>query len=198
MMNFVRDLMINAKNCRRIHQDVTIAAAIPMLGYGPDGRLADGGALNHTELLVLDKGDFVVGTLSATEIVRNMDPIFHSQQGTENIAHTAASGLTPALLKSLTQNSPLRCESFELICQHVLDLKVKDCMLPPTSNDSVLADDLLEDAIHKLAKGANQSLIVTSEEEIVGILRLSDVFQELNQEYEKSSRYSPGTNNFGD
>ena len=197
-MNFVRDLMIYATNCRRIHQDATIGAAILMLEDGHGGPIADGGGLNHAELLVLNKDDLIVGKLSAREIVRNMDPIFHSQQGAENMAYTAASGLTSALLKSLAQNSPLRCESFELICQHVLNLKVKDCMLPPTSNESVLETDLLEDAIHKLAMGAHQSLLVTSAEKIVGILRLSDVFQQLNQERENSNRYSSGTNKIGD
>ena len=197
-MNFVRDLMINATNCRRIHLDVSIAAAILMLEDKNDGSLADEGGLNYAELLVLSKDEFVVGKLSAAEIVRNMDPIFHSQQRGENMAHTAASGLTPTLLKSLTQNSRLRCESFELICQHVLNLKVEDCMLSAASNEFVLESDLLEDAIHKLAMGAHQSLLVKSEERIVGLLRLSDVFRQLNQQRGISDQYSPKNNNFGD
>ncbi len=196
-MNFVRDLMTYATNCRRIHLDVSIRAAILMLEDKNDGSLADEGGLNYAELLVLSKDETVVGKLSAAEIVRNMDPIFHSQRCGENMVHTAASGLTPTLLKSLTQNSPLRCESFELICQHVLNLKVEDCMLSAASNEFVLESDLLEDAIHKLAMGAHQSLLVTSEEGIVGILRLSDVFQQLNQERAKSHRYSPRSNNIG-
>ena len=196
-MNFVRDLMINATNCRRIHLDVSIGAAILMLEDKNDGSLADEGGLNYAELLVLSKDEFVVGKLSAAEIVRNMDPIFHSQRCGENMAHTAASGLTPTLLKSLTQNSPLRCESFELICQHVLNLKVEDCMLSAASNEFVLESDLLEDAIHKLAMGAHQSLLVKSEERIVGLLRLSDVFRQLSQQRGISDQYSPQNNNFG-
>ncbi len=197
-MNFVRDLMTYATNCRRIHLDVSIGAAILMLEDKNDGSLADEGGLNYAELLVLSKDETVVGKLSAAEIVRNMDPIFHSQRCGENMAHTAASGLTPTLLKSLTQNSPLRCESFELICQHVLNLKVEDCMLPSTSNEIVLESDLLEDAIHKLAMGAYQSLLVKSEEKIVGLLRLSDVYRQLNQQRAISDQYSPRNNNFGD
>jgi len=169
-----------------------------MLEDGHGGSIADGGGLNHAELLVLNKDDVVVGRLSASEIVRNMDPIFHSQQGAENMAYTAASGLTPALLKSLTHNSPLRYESFEQICQHVLNLRVNDCFLPPTTNETVLESDLLEDAIHKLAMGAHQSLFVKSAEKILGILRLADVFQQLIQEREKSDPTSPRTNNIGD
>jgi len=196
-MNFVRDLMISAAKCGRIHQDATIGAAILMLENDHNGPFAGGEVLNQAALLVLDEDSLVVGKFSPAEIVRNMDPIYHSQQGAETIAHTAASGLTPALLKSLTQNSPLRCESFEHICQNVLNLKVKDCMVPPQSNECVLESDRLEEAIHKLAIGAHQSLLVTSKQRIVGILRLSDVFQQLIQERANSNRYGLQTNNLG-
>ncbi len=196
-MNFVRDLMVSATKCGRIHQDVTIGAAILMLDHGHNGPFAGGELLNHAALLVLNKDNLVVGKFSPTEIVRNMDPIYHSQQGAETIAHTAGSGLTPALLKSLTQNSPLRCESFEQICRNVLNLKVKDCMVLPQRNQCVLESDRLEEAIHKLATGAHQSLLVTSEERIVGILRLSDVFQQLTQERANSNRSWLQTNDLG-
>lgn len=197
-MDFVRDLMVSASRCGHIRQEVTIGAAIPMLESGYDGTSAGEEALNHTTLLVLNNDNSVVGKLSPTEIVRNMDRIYHSQQGDENIAHTAASGLTPALLKSLTQNSPLRCESFERICQYVFNLRVVDCMVPPQNNQCVLESDRLEVAIHKLAIGAHQSLLVTSEERIVGILKLSDVFKQLTQERADTNRHWLQANNLGD
>ena len=196
-MNFVRDLMVSAPNCGHIHQDATIGAAILMLEQGHTQTFAGGEVVNHAALLVIDKENLVLGKFSPTEIVRNMDPIYHSQQGAESIAHTAGSGLTPALLKSLTQNSPLRCESFRQICQNVLNLKVKDCMVLPQSNECVLESDRLEEAIHKLAMGAHQSLLVTSEERIVGILRLFDVYQALTQKHARSNRYGLKTNDFG-
>ena len=180
-MNLVPDLMLTAAKCDRIHQDMSIREAILILERSHDVRRASGEALNYGAMLVLNNDNVVVGKLSPTEIVMNMDPIYHGQQGPEPIAHTAAAGLTPALLKSLTRNSPFRCESFEHICQNVLNLKVKDCMSPTKSNECVLESETLEEAIHKLAKGSNQSLLVTSGENIVGILRLSDVFQQLTQ-----------------
>ncbi len=193
-MNFVRELMVTAAKCGCIHQDVTIREAILMLQRGHDGPHAGGEALKYGALLVLNNDNLVVGKLSPTEIVINMDPIYHSQQGPEPIAHTATAGLTPALLKSLTRNSPSRCESFEHICQSVLILKVKDCMSPTHSNGCVLESETLEEAIHKLAKSSNQSLLVTSEVKIVGILRLSDVFQQLAQESKDPNPHGMQTN----
>lgn len=196
-MNFVRDLMISATKCGHIRQDVSLGVAILMLERGHDGPSAGGETLDHAALLVLNKDNLVVGKLSPTEIVRNMDRIYHSQQGDENIAHTAASGLTPALLKSLTQNSPLRCETFEEICQHAFDLRVKDCMTPPQDNQCVLESDRLEVAIHKLAIGAHQTLLVISKERIIGILKLSDVFQQLIHQRANSDRHWLRTDDLG-
>ena len=196
-MNIVRDLMVTAAKCGRIHQDLTILEALLMLEGGREGPGGGEVVLNYGALLVLNKDNLVVGTLGPTEIVMNMDPTYHSQQGSEPIAHTAAAGFTPSLLKSLTQGSPSRCESFEQICQNVLNLKVKDCMSPPQSNECVLESATLEEAIHKLARGNHQSLLVTSGERIVGILRLIDVFQQLAQGRRDPNPYGTQTNNLG-
>ena len=181
-MNFVRDLMVTAAECGHIHEDATIGEAILMLERGQNGPRTRGEALNYGALLVLNKDNLVVGKLSPAEIVKNMDPIYHSQQGPEAIAHTATAGLSPALLKSLMQDSPSRYESFEQICQNVLNLKVKDCMSPPQNNECVLESETLEEAIHKLAIGNHRSLLVTWGEKIVGMLSLIDVLEQLAQE----------------
>ena len=196
-MNFVRELMVTAAKCGRIHQDVTIREAIQMLERGHDGPRAGGEALKYGALLVFNNDNLVVGKLSPTEIVINMDPIYHSQQGPEPIAHTATAGLTPALLKSLTEDMPSRCESFEQICQNVLNLTVKDCMSPPQSNECVLGSETPEGAIHKFATGNHQSLMVTSGERIVGILRLSNVFEQLAQQRRDPNPYGVRTNQLG-
>ena len=187
-MNFVRELMLTSAKCGHISQDVTIRDAMPMLERSYDGPRDGGELLNYGALLVLNKDNVVAGILSPTEIVMSMDPNYHSR-GPDPIAHTATAGLTPALLKSLTQDLPSRRELFEQICQHVLDLKVKDCMCTPRGSGCVQESETLEDAIHKFAMGNHQSLLVTSGEKIVGILWLSDVFQQLTQGLSKLNSY---------
>jgi CBS domain-containing protein len=48
-----------------------------------------------------------------------------------------------------------------------------------TEGEYVREDATLDEAIHQLVIGHHQSLLVTRGEEIVGILRLSDVFREI-------------------
>jgi CBS domain-containing protein len=53
-------------------------------------------------------------------------------------------------------------------------------MYTPTEGEYVPKDAALDQAIHQLVVGHHQSLLVTGEgREIVGILRLTDVFQEV-------------------
>ena len=79
----------------------------------------------------------------------------------------------------------------------MLNPKVKDCMSPTQSNECVLESETLEEAIHQLARGNHQSLLVTSGERIVGILRLIDVFQQLAQERRGPNPYGTQTNKLG-
>ena len=54
-------------------------------------------------------------------------------------------------------------------------------MYTPTEGEYIEENTSLDAAIHQLVMGARQSLLVTREEEIVGILRLTDVFGEVFQ-----------------
>ena len=56
---------------------------------------------------------------------------------------------------------------------------VKDIMYTPTEGEYVEEKASLGEAIHQLVMGHHQSLLVTKEDEIVGILRLVDVFKEI-------------------
>ena len=178
-MKIVRDLMVTVSKCDCIHQGVTIRDAILTLERGQNGPHAGEDGFTNGVWLVLNNDSLVVGKLSPTDIVMNMDPIYRSQQGPQAIAHTATAGLSPALLKSLTENSPSWSKSFGQACQNVLNLRVKDCMRPPRDNECVTESETLEEAIHKLTADRLQSLLVTSGDRIVGILRLADVFQQL-------------------
>ena len=128
---------------------------------------------------MLDDDRRVVDKLGHTDIVLNLDPRYQNHENSETIAHTSTAGLSPALLRSLVQWDSLWNESFEQRCQKVLNLKVKDCMCTSANDERVLESDLLEVAIHKLATGRHQSLLVTGADGVVGILRLTDVFEQI-------------------
>jgi CBS domain containing-hemolysin-like protein len=52
-------------------------------------------------------------------------------------------------------------------------------MCAASNDECVLENELLEVAMHKLATGRHQSLLVTRDDGVVGILRLTDVFEQI-------------------
>jgi len=62
------------------------------------------------------------------------------------------------------------------ICGKAGEKRVMDFMYAPTEGEYVSLEATLDEAIHQLVLGQHQSLLVTQNNEIVGILRLTDVF----------------------
>lgn len=178
-MKTVKDLMVPAVECGSVHQDLTVCEAILTFKSAQGEQVSNWGFFKGGALLVRSKDNRVVGKLGGSDIVMNMDPAYRTREDSQAIAHTSTVGLSPALLKSLIQDFAIWGESFEQRCQELLNLKVKDCMCLPGSNVSVLESDLLEVAIHKLATGRHQTLLVTGGNLVVGLLSLIDVFDQL-------------------
>jgi predicted transcriptional regulator len=90
-------------------------------------------------------------------------------------------GFSPQFLKSMLEQYALWDKPIEVICGKAANLTVKDFMYTPTEGEYVKENAYLGEAIHQLVMGHHQSLLVTREEEIVGILRLTDVFKHIFQ-----------------
>jgi predicted transcriptional regulator len=58
-------------------------------------------------------------------------------------------------------------------------VKVGDLVATPLEGEIIDSEDTLNKAVHQIIVGHNQSLIVKSGGKIVGILRLTDVFDEI-------------------
>ena len=180
-MNIVKDLMVPVGHCGTVHQDMTVRQAIRTLKEAQDKQRASRGAFRYRVLLVLDDDNRVVGKLGHFEIVMNMDPIYRSLEYSGEIVHTSTAGLSQTLLKSLLRWDSLSNESFEQRCPRVLNLKVKSCMCIAMTDECVLETDSLEVAIHKLTIYRQQSLLVMGLGGIAGILRLTDIFEQIAQ-----------------
>ena len=87
-------------------------------------------------------------------------------------------------IKSMLEKFDL-CElPFKDMCINAGDRTVKDCMYTPSEGEYIEEDASLCEAIHMLIMGHHQSLLVIREGEIIGILRLADVFKDIYQTME--------------
>jgi CBS-domain-containing membrane protein len=85
-------------------------------------------------------------------------------------------GFTKQFMKSIMEDYHLFANPLEDICRKAGEQNVKKFMRKPTEGEYISAEATLDEAIHLLIMGNHQSLLVTRDESIVGILRLTDVF----------------------
>ncbi|UCF95524.1 MAG: CBS domain-containing protein [Desulfobacterales bacterium] len=127
----------------------------------------------HRAILVLDKTGKVVGKLSQLDVLRALEPKYEDMLDRKGLHRF---GFTKEFMKSMLKDYHLFDRPFEDICHKAGAQNVKKFMYTPSEGEYVAETASLDEAIHQFVMGHHQSLLVTRGEDIVGILRLTDVF----------------------
>lgn len=167
----VKDLMVPLSEYATVHDDATLYEAVVSLEKAQEEF--DHMRYRHRAVLVLDKKNRVIGKLSQLDVLKALEPKYNDMlQG--NGLHRF--GFTKSFMQSMLKDYHLFENPMKDICQKAGRQNVKNFMYTPTEGEYVAAKATLDEAIHQLVLGHHQSLLVTEESEIIGILRLSDVF----------------------
>jgi CBS domain-containing protein len=128
---------------------------------------------SHRAVLILDKNQRVVGKLSQMDFLCALEP---SDANLDQIRKFKRFGFTRKAValqqEEYLKNSPPILDVYSKAAQ----LKVADYMQRPTEGEYVDENASLDMALHQLTAGSNLSLLVTKDADIVGVLRLADVF----------------------
>ena len=126
---------------------------------------------HHRAILVRNAQDKIVGKVSQLDLLKALEPKYSRMVDVDALSRT---GYGMNYIESLAGfwRKPL-----DDICRKAAAVKVKEFMYTPDDGEYVRADAELNDAIHRLIAGKHQSLLVTRDDEIVGVLRLADVFK---------------------
>ncbi len=170
----VRDLMIPLEDYATVSEDADLYAAIQALEEARERYRQH--PYRHRAVLVYNAERRIVGKLSQIDIVRCLEPKYEAIEKTEQLARF---GFGPDYMRRMIQEYGLWKSPLEDVCKTAADYRVKDVMHTPGQGECVAAEASLAEAIHQLILGNHQSLLVTRGEEIVGILRLSDVFNKI-------------------
>ena len=125
---------------------------------------------------MLDKNGSVVGKLSQLDVLRALEPKYRDMIQGEG-SHRF--GFTKSFMKSMLEDYNLFAKPLDDICRKAGEQNVKIFMSTLTEGEYVSEDATLDVAIHQFIMGHHQSLLVTDDGKIVGILRLTDVFAAL-------------------
>lgn len=176
MKKTVKDLMVPLHEYATVSENATLFEAVMALEKAQSEF--DQHRYRHRAILILGEGGNVVGKVSQLDILRALEPKY-GEMG--NQIPLTRFGYSPEFMKSLLEKFSLWETPINEICKKSAGLKVTAFMYVPTEGEYVPEHASLTEAIHLLVMGHHQSLLVTKDEKIVGILRLTDVFREITQ-----------------
>ena len=172
----VEELIVPLEEYATVGKDATLYDAVIALEKTQENF--DKNRYLHRAILVLDEDGNVLGKVSQLDALRVLEPKYLDMG---DMRHLSRTGFSANFIKSLMEKYAL-CEiSFNEMCRRAANLKVTDFMSNPTETEYIEADAPLCEAIHMLVMGCHQSLLVTRDDKVVGILRLTDVFHKIFQ-----------------
>ena len=168
----VKDVMVPVSEYATVSNEATLYDAILALEKAQEEF--DQNRYRHRAVLVYDKNDKIIGKVSQIDILRALEPKYE-QIGIPRSRYP----FTPNFMKSLFTQFDLLNKPLDDICKKAGQKRVKEFMGGVEEGELVEEETSLNEAIHMLVVGHLQSVLVAREDEIIGILRLTDAFNEV-------------------
>jgi len=177
----VKNLMVPLDEYATVRDDASLYEAVKSLEKAQKDFNRERYLYLHRAILVYNKNKKIIGKISQLDVLKALEPRYRDMGDFSAISRA---GLSVEFIKSIVSRYDLHQRSFTEACITASELRVKDIMYTPGSDEYVEENDSLGNAIHHLIMGHHQSLLVTRDKDIVGILRLTDVFDEVFQRME--------------
>ena len=170
----VKELMVPLEEYATVRQEATLREAI--LALEKAQMTLDPSQYKHRAILVLDESGKVVSKITMKNILIALEPNYGKVEG---MGVLERSGYSPDLIQSMLVDIALWTEPLQFFRERATKLKVGDFIQAPSEDEYIDDNATLGEAIHQLMVQPYHSLLVTSGDRVVGILRLSDVFTKI-------------------
>ncbi len=172
----VEELMIPLSEYATVSEGATMKDAIDALEKAQ--AAFDANQYQHRAVLVYNEDNYIVGKVSQLDIIRALEPKYDQMTDSKSGFHRF--GFSTQFMKSMIDQFDLWETRLEKLAEKAANMIVKDFMYQPSEGEFVNKKASLDEAIHQLVMGHHQSLLVVSSRQIVGILRLVDIFKEIS------------------
>ncbi len=167
----VKDLMVPISEYATVPEAATLFEAVLALEKAQEQ--CQQSRYSHRAVLILDKNKRVIGKLSQMDFLCALEP---RDADLDQIRKFNQFGFTRKAV-ALQQEEYLKKSPPILdVYSTAAKLKVTDFMQRPAEGEYVDENTSVDMTLHQLTAGSNLSLLVTRGKEIVGVLRLVDVF----------------------
>jgi CBS domain-containing protein len=168
----VKDLMVPISEYASVTVGTTLLDALRDLERAQEAYTVS--KYQHRAILVLDDQGKVVGKISQLRALKAIQPELEVTEELDEMRRFKFSESYLAELRDLHRFRGKIISSDTL--REAAGKKVEEFMQTPTPGEYVSEECNLDTAIQRLVAGAHMSLLVTRNERIVGVLRISDVF----------------------
>ncbi len=170
----VKELMIPLENYASVHLSSTLLEAAIEMRKSQD-KLATG-MQPIRAVLVVDDDNNIVGKVGHLAFLKALEPKYNKIIDFEKLTRA---GVSTALISSISDNLRLWDEDLKSIFKRAGTIKVKDAM--NSISESIDENASVTEAIHQIIVLQSLSLLVKRGANVVGILRLSDLYNEVEQ-----------------
>lgn len=168
----ISEIMVPLSEYATVSEDATLYEAVRELEAAQKNFQES--PYKHRAVLVYDKNKKIIGKLGQLDVLKALEPKYYEMQGREGMK---SFGFSKNFMKSMLDHLSLLDGAMVNICRKAGETKVVNFVVKPGEGEFVDIDASIDEAIHQLVLGQHQSLLVTEKSgDIVGILRLTDVF----------------------
>ena len=167
----VKDLVVPLSEYATVSEDASLYEAVLALELAQEEF--DHTKYRHRGILVLDKSGHVVGKIGQLDVLRALEPKYSDIQDNSEFARL---GFTKKFMQTMLESYHLWAAPLRDVCAKADNIPVSDFIQVLSEGEYVAEDATIDEAIHQLVMGHHQSLLVTRDKTITGILRLTDVF----------------------
>ncbi|MCB2231486.1 hypothetical protein KQH82_12280 [bacterium] len=170
----VQDIMVPLDACAVVSEEATFGDIFLALEEAqqhiPPGRPP------YQTVLVTDRRRRVVGKIGQLSLLRALEPKFNVLADLEAVP---GAGVNEQFLSSIMDHYEFYQDRLSELCRAAMNIPAGSIMHP--ISESVEADMSLNEAIHKLVTWEALSVPVRRDGDVVGLLRLVDLFAELSR-----------------
>ena len=170
----VKELMVPLKDYATVLSGATLLEAVLVLEQAQ--MTLDPSMHKHRAILVLNESGKVVGKMTMKSILVALEPNYGKVEGTEVLER---SGYSPDLIKSMLEDNALWAKPLQFVREQAAKLIMEDIIQMPSQTEYIHENATLGQAVHQFIVSPYHSLLVTRDDEVVGILRLSDIFTKV-------------------
>lgn len=171
----VKELMVPLAEYAIVSEEATLYEAIMALEETHERSRPE--HERHRAVLVLDRNDQLVGKLNIWDVLRGIEPRYKELAYPREASSSPAYG--SAFIRSMLETYGLWRKPLSELCAKAGEMSVREVMHIPAQAEFIDEESTLDEAVHQIVMGHHQSLIVTRNENVTGILRLSDVFKAI-------------------